>query len=283
MIFFSTFNLLKRHIVKLNIVGSVIRSRLTDNPYAIVNFVFLHAYKTRNGLSREWLRWKFPSSLWLFLRLAIVRTVRSDIGRKIKTFHPSLPPRTSGRQLPRKIHLIFTEAQIIDGFLFVMLLNVLSSPTTKPKITETLPLIRWPAIWPPQVPGQSGGRVRRVRHQRRGGVQAECQQEREARDRAPAVRRGHVRERYRAAGARVARRLRPAHRAHLHAGRRRRLHRSHGLGHRLGPVEVRWVLVVRYLNKGRTTEVAFWKRPTRPPGPAATVVWMTRRCLLPRV
>lgn len=94
-------------------------------------------------------------------------------------------------------------------------------------------------VFCPQVPGQLSGRFRRVRHQRRGGVQTEHQQKCEASDRAPAIRRGNVRERHSAAGARVASRLRHAHRAHMHAGRRGRLHGAHGRGHRMGTVEIR--------------------------------------------
>lgn len=91
----------------------------------------------------------------------------------------------------------------------------------------------------PQILGEPGGRVRRVRHQRRSGVQAEHQQERETRHRAPAIRRCHVRERHSPAGARVARQLRLAHRAHMHAGGRRRVHGTHGRRDGMGTVEVR--------------------------------------------
>lgn len=90
-----------------------------------------------------------------------------------------------------------------------------------------------------QIFGEPGGRFRRVRHQRRSGVETEHQQERETSDRAPTIRRGHVRERHSTARARVARHLRHAHRAHLHAGRRRRFYRTDGGGHRVGTVKVR--------------------------------------------
>jgi len=72
----------------------------------------------------------------------------------------------------------------------------------------------------PQIFGEPGGGFRRVRHQWRGRVQAEHQQERETRHRPSAVRRGDFRERHSPAGARVAGQLRPAHSANLYAGRR---------------------------------------------------------------
>lgn len=94
-------------------------------------------------------------------------------------------------------------------------------------------------VCPVQVFGEPGGRFRRVRYQRRSRVQAKYQQERETCDRAPAIRRGHVRERHSAAGARVARHLRHAHRAHMHAGRRGRFHGTDGGSHRMGTVKIR--------------------------------------------
>ncbi|XP_049846209.1 mucin-2 isoform X2 [Schistocerca gregaria] len=92
---------------------------------------------------------------------------------------------------------------------------------------------------PARVPGKPRGGVGRVRYHGRAGVEAIRDEERAARNRSPALRRGYVRQRPRPSGNGLSGDVRRAHRADLHAQRERRLHRPHGYGHRLGPPQIR--------------------------------------------